>query len=292
MRVRVLGAAAGGGFPQWNCACRGCTLARRGTGEARPRTQDSIAVSADGDRWVLFNASPDVLRQLEATPELWPRASRHSPIAAIVLTNGDVDHVAGLLSLRERQPLTIAATSRVFGGLFEKNILLRTLQRFDGHLSWERLVLEAPLSLAGLEITPLAASGKTPVHLGGVAEPAEPEDNIGVLVRANGRSLAYISAAGALGELPARLADAGVDALLFDGTFWSNDELIAQGLGEGTAESMAHLPIRASLPHFEGRRIYTHINNTNPILIEGSPERRAVEAAGWLVAYDGMEVLP
>jgi len=288
VRVRVLGAAAGGGFPQWNCACRGCMLARRG--EATPRTQDSIAISADGDRWVLFNASPDVLRQIDATRELWPRRSRHSPIAAIVLTNGDVDHVAGLLSLRERQPLTIAATSRVFGGLFERNILLRTLQRFDGHLHWERLQLDEPIALAGLEITPIAAPGKTPVHLGGAAEP---EDNIGVLVRGDQRSIAYVSAAGAIGELGTRVE--GADALLFDGTFWSNDELSAQGVGQGTAASMAHLPISASLPLFEGfdgRRIYTHINNTNPILIERSPERRAVEAAGWQVAYDGMEVLP
>ena len=285
MRVRVLGSAAGGGFPQWNCACRGCALARRG--EATPRTQDSIAISADGERWVLFNASPDVLRQIEATPELWPRASRHSPIAAIVLTNGDVDHVAGLLSLRERQPLTIACTARVFGGLFERNVLLRTLQRVDGHLRWEQLAINAGTMLAGLAITPIAAPGKTPVHLGG---DAHAEDNIGVVVSSNGRSLAYVSAAGAAADLPTRVA--GVDVLLFDGTFYSNDELVAQGLGQGTAASMAHLPIDASLGLFGGRRVYTHINNTNPILIEGSPERRAVEAAGWEVAYDGMEVLP
>ncbi len=284
MRVRVLGAAAGGGFPQWNCACRGCTLAR--CGEARSRTQDSIAVSGDGDRWVLFNASPDVLRQIERTRELWPRHSRHSPIAAVVLTNGDIDHVAGLLSLRERQPLSVVATSRVFGGLFEKNVLLRTLQRFAGHLSRELLQLEESTMLAGLEITPFAVPGKTPVHLGG---DAEPEDNIGVLVRANGRSIAYVPSAGAIADLRTHVED--VDALLFDGTFWSSDELIEQGLGEGTAESMAHLPIQKTLAAFEGRRVYTHINNSNPILIDGSAERRAVEAAGWRVAFDGMEVL-
>lgn len=284
MRVRVLGAAAGGGFPQWNCGCRGCTLARRGV--ARARTQDSIAVSADGERWVLFNASPDVLRQIESTRELWPRDARQSPIVGVVVTNGDVDHVAGLLSLRERHPLVVASTARVFGGLFEKNVLLRTLQRFDEHLRWERLSLDETTALAGLEITPIAAPGKTPVHLGGEFEP---EDNVGVLIRANGRSVAYVPSAGAIGDLRARVED--VDALLFDGTFWSSDELIAQGLGLSTAESMAHLPIQRSLAAFEGKRIYTHINNSNPILIERSAERRAVEAAGWQVAFDGMEVL-
>lgn len=297
MRIRVLGAAAGGGFPQWNCGCPHCDEVRRGSARTKARTQDSLAVSVDGEKWLLVNASPDVLAQICATPALHPRAPRHSPIAAIVLTNGDLDHVLGLFSLRESQPLVIFATEAVQRGLVEKNALMRTLARFDGQVTWRALAIgEEVLALPGLAMTPITAAGKLPVHLTGIAE-RSPEDNVGLVLRdvASGARAAYVGAAGAVGDLPGHVA--GVGALFFDGTFWSRDELVRMGLGHAHAEDMAHLPIGgesgslAALARVDARRkIFTHVNNTNPILLDDSRERGEVERAGWEVAFDGMEI--
>src|SRR5580700_4801261 len=184
MRVHVLGSGAGGGLPQWNCACENCALVRAGDARIAPRTQDSIAISSRADRWLLVNASPDVLRQIERFEGLWPRAPRHTPIAAIALTNGDLDHVAGLLSLRESQPLRILATARVRAGLVEYNAFLRTLARTPDQVAWVDLALGAEVTLhdLGLGVTALPASGKLPVHLVGLAEPS-PEDNVALRVR-------------------------------------------------------------------------------------------------------------
>ncbi|MBI2390608.1 MAG: pyrroloquinoline quinone biosynthesis protein PqqB [Deltaproteobacteria bacterium] len=290
MRVRVLGAAAGGGFPQWNCACACCTLARAGDPRASPRTQDAIAASADGERWVLLNASPDVLRQIAASAFLWPRAPRHSPVVALALCNGDVDHVAGLLSLRERQPLTLAATGSVLSGLFERNVLLRTLQRFPGQLTRVPLSLGHATTIAGLSITAHGVAGRPPIHLRGVVAP-RPEDNVALEIAAHGRRVLYAPAVASLDGLPSLDAP---DVLLFDGTFWSSDELVAQGLAEARAEDMGHLPVQSSLGALAAararRKVYVHVNNTNPILVAGSRERLAVEAAGCAVAFDGMEL--
>jgi pyrroloquinoline quinone biosynthesis protein B len=265
----------------------------------RPRTQDALAIAAGGwDRWLLVNASPDVLRQIERFAPLHPRAPRDTPIGAIALTNGDLDHVVGLLSLRESQPLVILSTERVRAGLVERNAMLRTLARTPDQVTWRRLELGTELVIEelGLAVTALAAPGKLPVHLMGAMEPS-PEDNVALRVRelATGRVLAVATATGSLDGAEALVR--GADAVLFDGTFWSEDELVAQGLGKAHARDMAHVPIGGpggSLERLrvgDARRIYTHINNTNPVLREGSPERAAVEQAGWQVAFDGMEIV-
>jgi len=303
MRIRVLGSGAGGGVPQWNCGCENCRAVRTGRPGIQARTQDSIAVSAGSGGWVLCNCSPDILRQIEAFDELHPKAPRHSPIAAIVLTNGDLDHVLGLFSLRESYPLVVYATEGVRRGLFEQNVLARTLARFEGHVTHRALPLGSEVSIddargqpTGIRVTARPVRGKIPVHLEGLTASA-PDQNVGLWLRdASGKVAAYVSAVADLGDVTPHVG--GVDALLLDGTFWSSDELSRPGLSKAKAEDMAHLPIGdpggslgASAALNARRRIYTHINNTNPILVESSPERRAVTAAGWEVATDGMDLL-
>src|SRR5262245_16375349 len=198
MKVRVLGSAAGGGFPQWNCGCFNCREGRRLGGRARPRTQESVAVSADGESWFLINASPEIRAQIEACQELWPRAERHSPIAGILLTNGDLDHCLGLLSLRESHPLTMYTTDSVRAGFTENNVLYRTLERFPEQVTWRRLELGREQPLGGpagaLRVTAIPAPGKLALHLEGRRAPS-PEDNVGFLIREgpDGPGLAYFS---------------------------------------------------------------------------------------------------
>jgi pyrroloquinoline quinone biosynthesis protein B len=300
MRARVLGSAAGGGVPQWNCACENCLLVRRGDGRVQARTQDSIAIHAGGgDRWLLINASPDVLRQIEQFDALWPRSRRDTPIAAVAVTNGDLDHVLGLLSLRESQPMRILATRRVRAGLVERNAMLRTLARTSDQLAWSELEIDHELVLdeVGIGVTAIAVAGKLPVHLVGLTDPSL-EDNVALRIRdlaPAGRVLVVATSIGALAGVDGLIA--GADAIFFDGTFWSGDELIAQGLGSARAGDMAHVPVGgidgslARLVHATAaRKIYTHVNNTNPMLRHDSPERLAVERAGWEVAFDGMDV--
>ena len=304
MFIRVLGSAAGGGFPQWNCGCPNCRGLREGTVRAQARTQECVAVSADGAAWLLLNCSPEIRQQIEGFPGLHPRGPRDSPIAAILVTNGDLDHCLGLLSLRESHPLVVYATEPVRRGFVEDNVLYRTLERFPGQVTWRTLKLGGDEEIVGpdgrptgLAVTPLAVPGKPPIHLEHRAPPA-PEDNIGVRVReqATGRVLAYCSAAAAVTDDMRRALD-GADAVFFDGTFWSSDELPALGLGTKRAEEMAHLPVGGpggSLARLAGlrarRRVYIHINNTNPMLRDDSAERAQVDAAGWEIAGDGMEV--
>lgn len=304
MRIRVLGSAAGGGVPQWNCGCPNCQDARAGGARVAPRTQDSLAVSGDGEAWVLLNASPDIRQQIESFPPLHPRGPRHSPVRAIVLTNGDLDHCLGLFSLRESYPLLIYATERVRQGLVESNAITRTLQRFPGQVTWRLLKLDVEEELSGqdgspsgLSVTALPVPGKLPIHLEGLLPP-DPEDNVGLWIRdrRTGRLAVYLPAVASIDEGLLQ-AVAGADCLFFDGTFWSSDELVRLGLSTKCAEEMAHLPIGdpvGSLARLAGlrarRKIYTHLNNSNPILRADSAERRAVEEAGWEVAEDGMEV--
>ncbi len=288
-------------MPQWNCACDNCTLVRKGDPSITARTQDSIALKGEGDRWLVVNASPDVLRQVEQSTALHPRSRRDTPIAAVALTNGDLDHVTGLLSLRESQPFSVLATERVRAGLVERNVMLRTLARTPDQVTWRRLEPGRELLLddLGLGITPVPAPGKLPVHLVGVVDPS-PEDNVALRVRElrTGRVVVLATAMGSLDSVDTLLS--GADVVFFDGTFWSEDELVAQGLGKARARDMAHVPIGgpegslARLGRAKGpvRRIYTHINNTNPVLRRGSPERAAVENAGWEIAFDGMEIDP
>jgi pyrroloquinoline quinone biosynthesis protein B len=277
---------------------------RESSVKALPRTQESVAVSADGERWVLLNASPEIRQQIESFPLLHPRAPRDSPVAAILLTNGDLDHCLGLLSLRESHPLVIYATERVRRGFTEANVFYLTLERVPEQVTWRALKLGREEELVGLDGRPsgllveaVPVPGKLPIHLEALLSP-DSEDNVGLRLRerSSGRVLAYLSGVGAVTE-SVRQALAGADCVFFDGTFWSSDELRALGLGEKRAEEMAHLPVGGpggSLALLAGipasRRIYIHVNNSNPLLREDSPERATVTTAGWEIAYDGMEI--
>ena len=285
----MLGAAAGGGFPQWNCGCPNCRKARSGSRDALLRAGRDVAVSVDGERWVLLNASPEIRSQIESFPKLHPRGPRHSPIAGIVLTNGDLDHCLGLLSLRESHPLTVYATSAVQRGFTQGNVLYRTLERFAGQVTWRSVEGEL---CDGLSIEAIPVPGKLPIHLEECAASA-PEENIGVVLhdRRSGKRLAYFSAAAGITPAVREAMDVA-DCVFFDGTFWSGDELIRLNLGTKRAEDMAHIPVAESLAALNGldaRRIYIHINNTNPMLDRTSAERRQVESAGWEIAEDGLE---
>ena len=305
MRIRVLGSAAGGGFPQWNCGCPNCRGVRAGTIAARARTQESVAVSVDGERWVLLNASPEIRSQIESFSALHPRAPRHSPIAAVVLTNGDLDHCLGLLSLRESHPLLVYATESTRRGFTEENVFYRTLERFPDQVVWralkpggEDILVDRDDETTDLGVQAVAVPGKPPLHLEGRVAPAL-DDNIGLRIRdmRSGRVLAYFSGVGRVTpEL--RRALEGASCVFLDGTFWSSDELPALAGGTRRAEDMAHWPLGGpdgSLAALTGvtapRRILIHVNNTNPILREDSPERAVVTAAGWEVAHDGMEIV-
>jgi pyrroloquinoline quinone biosynthesis protein B len=263
-----------------------------------------VAVSADGKTWFLLNASPDIRQQIESFPPLHPAAPRHSPITGILLGNGDLDHCLGLLSLREGQSLAVWATDRVRRGFVEGNVLYRTLERFPGQVAWHRLEpgREAVLRRAdgapsGLTVEAHCMPGKPPRHLEALTAP-HPEDNVGFRVRdlETGGALVHVSAAATITPLVQEaVRDAG--CLFFDGTFWSSGELSQQGVGTARAEEMGHVPISGrggSLEGFAGlpagRRIYIHMNNTNPILRAESPERAQVVARGWEVAWDGMEL--
>lgn len=303
MLVRVLGSAAGGGFPQWNCGCPNCSGLRRGSIRAKARTQESVAISADGVEWFLLNASPEIRAQIEAFPQLHPRSLRHTPIAGIVITSGDLDHCLGLLSLRESQPLTVYATERVRESFAAENRLYRTLERFPGQISWKILELEREIALAstgghdsGLRLTAYSVPGKPPLHVTGVAP--DPGDNVAlrVLDVQTGGVLAYASSVKAHAPALERLSE-GAAALFFDGTFYSSAELVELGASDRRAEDMAHWPIggdAGSLPFLQRspakRRIYIHINNSNPVLLDDSPERARVRAAGVEVAEDGLEL--
>jgi pyrroloquinoline quinone biosynthesis protein B len=271
---------------------------REETVRATPRTQESVAVGADGRAWFLVNASPEIRSQIESFPPLHPREPRHSPIAGILLTNGDLDHCLGLLSLRESHPLVIHAPEPMRRGFTEGNVLYRTLQRFPGQVTWRDLQLGHEEALGGLSVEAVPVPGKPPVHLEGLAGP-DPGENVGFRIRepATGRGLAYFSGVGAL--TPAvRAAIEDADCVFFDGTFWTSDELPALGLGTKRAEAMAHLPVSgpggslAALANVRARRrLYIHINNTNPMLRDDSAERAAVTTAGWEVAEDGVDIV-
>jgi pyrroloquinoline quinone biosynthesis protein B len=300
--LRVLGSAAGGGSPQWNCGCANCIAVRAGHAALRPRTQAAAAVSADGQHWFLLNASPDVRAQIESFPALHPRRLRDTPIGGIALNNGDVDACLGLFILREDQPLVLYASEAVERGLREHNALTRTLERRPGQLIWNRLragdvvPLVGAAGPSGLTIEAVPVPGTVPLHLKGLAAPS-PEDNLAFVLRdANGRSALYAPTVASLTPLLDERARAA-DVVLFDGTFFRDDELTSLGLTTRTARDMAHWPLGgaegslrwlAQLPC--RRKILTHINNTNPILREDAPERGELIAAGVEPAYDGLEV--
>lgn len=295
MWVRVLGAAAGGGFPQWNCGCPGCQAARDGSRPCKPRTQSSIAVSDDYRRWFLFNASPDIRAQIEAFPALHPQEVRESPLGAVLLTDGELDHTLGLLLLRESDRLEIHATEAVRETLLEGTSLLRTLGAY-ADVEWRRVVTGEEVSLTE-SLTYRAFEAPTNKRARfGTGEVGESVVGYRISDGRTGRTLVYLP--GAQDLTASVLAELeGCSCLLFDGTCWRDDEMVRLGIAGKTARDMGHIPISgadgslerlASLP--VERKVYTHINNTNPILIDDSPERRVVEESGFEVAADGLEM--
>lgn len=293
MRAIVLGAAAGGGFPQWNCRCRVCALAWSKDPRAPWRTQSSLAVTLDDEHWVLLNASPDLGSQIGATQALWPRGERHSPISTIILSSAEIDHVAGLLSVRERHPFDLIALAPVHAAIAANPMLAAVPARNV------TAGVSGALELAGgltAELFPVP--GKAPLYLedGDLQLESEAGETAGIRVSGRGRSIVYIPGCAVLSD-GVRAKVAGADTVFFDGTLFTDDEMIRSGVGEKTGRRMGHMPITGeggSLSWLAGlpaaRKIYTHLNNTNPALIAGSPERLMIEAAGVEVAYDGMEV--
>ena len=307
MKAIVLGSAAGGGFPQWNCNCENCRRARAKDPAAVPRTQSSLAITTNGANWHLLNASPDVRQQLESTPFLHPRRGvRDSPIAAVVLTNADVDHVAGLLSLRESQPLVVYATRRVLAVLAANpvfDVLRRDIvARIPLDLDAKTALAGPDATSSGIAVEAFAVPGKVALYLEDASAGANfgtvGEDTIGLKISEieTGRFFYYIPGCA---RLPDEIADRvkGAPLVFFDGTTWTDDEMRSSGAGIKTAGRMGHMSVSGaggSIAAFASlavqRKIFIHINNTNPILLADSPERAIAEAAGWEIAFDGMEV--
>lgn len=307
LHVVVLGAAAGGGFPQWNTNDATARRARAGDPKVRPQTQSSIAVSADGKRWAILNASPDLRQQINDRRQLHPAADaplRASPISVVVVTNADVDHITGLLNLRESQPFALYGHPRVLDVL-AKNSVFNVLN--PAFVARRPLPIEADLALAdgrdmplGLTIKAFTVPGKIALWLEDPNAPGfgtQAGDTIGLEISAEGSpSVFYIPACA---EMPAPLAERlrGAEAVFFDGTLWRDDEMIAAGVGVKTGQRMGHMSCSGpdgTIAAFAGldvrRKIFIHINNTNPLLIADSPERAEAARAGWDVAYDGMEI--
>jgi pyrroloquinoline quinone biosynthesis protein B len=302
MKIRLLGTAAGGGFPQWNCQCVNCREARSGSGRARPRTQSSVAISANDRDWFLLNASPDIRFQIESFHPLHPPLdrSRGTPIQAVLLTNADLDHALGLLALREGARLKVHATESTQRSLSSSFDLAGLMNVFCG-IEWmapaksESPLLTSTGTESGLEYRALALPGKSPRWE--KSSPASVGDSIGywiVDLRSGGRLLFMPDVEALTSEAIALMQQS--DVILFDGTFWSETEMIDAGLSKTTAKQMGHMPIsgeEGSLSHLAKaktrKKIYLHINNTNPILLEGSAERQAVEEAGIVVGMDGMD---
>ena len=307
LRVVVLGAAAGGGVPQWNCGCPVCQAARTEHPELGS-TQASIAISADGDHWFLINASPDLRQQLIATPQLHPRAGklRHSPICGVILTNGEIDAIAGLLSMREGWPFTIYAHPKVLS-ILEANSIFKVLSEKNVR----RLPIEVDKTFepdlpdgspSGIEILPFAVPGKGAWYLEGEVHPSGKDgagNTIGLRIsdKATGRYFYFLAACAAVDDdVKSRLA--GAPLIFFDGTVWRDDELIAASLGNKTGQDMGHIAMsgdHGAIQSLAGldiaRKIFLHINNSNPALLIDSAEREIAERAGWQFPADGTEIV-
>ena len=306
IQVLVLGAAAGGGFPQWNSNSEACRRARSGDPAALPATQASIAVSADGSRWFIVNAAPDLREQINREPVLHPtQGLRCSPIAGVILTNGDVDAVAGLLHLRERTPFVIYAHPRIFSVLDENPIFgvlaPDLVKRQPVGLNESHALGDHAVGEDGLTLTPFAVPGKVALYKEdpqkGAEFGTEAGDTIGVEIADEfGSRILYIAnCAGVTDTLRARVQ--GADLLFFDGTLWRDDEMMLSGEGQKTGQRMGHICMSGEMGAvalLEGidvrRKVFIHINNTNPALLSDSAERRELESAGWMVAYDGMRI--
>ncbi|MHA6783424.1 pyrroloquinoline quinone biosynthesis protein PqqB [Pseudonocardia saturnea] len=290
----MLGSAAGGGYPQWNCSCPTCRAVREGTRPARARTQSSIAVSADRERWFLFNASPDIRAQVEAFPDLHPGAGRATPLQAVLLTDAELDHTLGLLLLREGRGIRLHATEATYATLTSGTGVLTTLERYCP-VEWTPVVPGQDVSLGGISYRAFDVPTGKHDRFGTGADEGRV---VGYRLtdERTGRTAVYLPG---VQELTPAVLDQldGCDCLLIDGTCWHDDELIRLGLAGKTAHDMGHLALGGPGGSLEqlsrlpiDRKIYIHINNTNPILLEDSPERREVEQSGMEVADDGLEV--
>ncbi len=302
MKIRVLGAAAGGGFPQWNCNCPNCDGVRKGKIKAKPRTQSSIAISENNLDWILFNASPDVLAQIKAFPALQPaRSIRDTAIKAIILIDSQIDHTTGLLMLREGKPLEIYCTEMAREDLTTGNPLFNILGHYCT-VNWHKLPTRnsdgfSVIGAQHLRFTAVPLKSKAPPYSPHREDPHE-GDNIGIRIEdaRTGKNLFY---APGLGKIESHLEPflKNADCLLVDGTCWTDDELIRLGISKQSSRDMGHLPqsgeggmINVLKPLTKPRKILIHINNTNPILNEDSKERAELTASGIEVAYDGMEI--
>lgn len=308
MRIKVLGAAAGGGYPQWNCNHPNSRRARSGDPAARQRTQSSIAVSVEGEHWFLFNASPDLRQQINDNDVLQPNQGlRHSPIQGVLLTNADVDHIAGLLNLRESQPLCLYGTSKVLNVLQANSIFNVLNPKF---VSRNTLTLDESVELtspngvpSGIVVVPFSVPGKVALWLEGenkdVALAAVGEDTIALEVRnsSGGTEFFYVPGCAEMtDDLAARLR--GAPLVFFDGTLWRDDEMIRDDVGIKTGKRMGHMSLSGkdgTIVAFQNlevaRKVFIHINTTNPVLLEDSEERALATKAGWEVSYDGMEII-
>jgi pyrroloquinoline quinone biosynthesis protein B len=300
MQVRILGSAAGGRFPQWNCGCGNCSAVRGNVRQnefrGKARTQAQLAVTADGSAWFLAGASPDLPSQIEATAALHPRARRDSPIAGVVLGSADLDHVVGLLLLRELQPLRVYAASSVLRILREENSMFGMLNRVEPQVVWAAVSADAPFPLldaagkdSGLRSEVHYLDGRYPKYVKSAGLAREEATAALFFASQTGERVAYLPAVGKLDDALTTKIE-GSDLLLFDGTFWSDDELIRLESSGETARQMGHIPVEETLSLLKnvnvGRRMFVHINNTNPILNEAGSEYRAVRDAGWEVAED------
>jgi pyrroloquinoline quinone biosynthesis protein B len=307
VRVKILGSAAGGGFPQWNCGCSNCSRLRLGKLNAVPRSQIQVALTSDNQHWFLLNASPDLRTQIEATPELHPRALRDTPIAGVVLTTGDLDQVLGLLLMRELQPIRIHATDAVRAIVQRENAFFNMLAQHEAQSRWHRIDASGDFTLAAngspaLHCRPVPLGSGYPAWAPPALASQLPREEavLGLVIQqeGSGRRLGYFPSCGKVSPDMLELLES-CDVLLFDGTFWSDDELIRiQGSESNpqTAQEMGHVPVSSeegSLVQLAGlrcpRKIYVHINNTNPMLNEAGPEYRQVREAGWEIAEDGWE---
>ncbi|WP_369651073.1 MULTISPECIES: pyrroloquinoline quinone biosynthesis protein PqqB [unclassified Variovorax] len=308
MKVLVLGSGAGGGFPQWNCNCRLCAGQRQGVLDACARTQSSVAVSADGESWVLLNASPDIGQQIRSHPQLHPRRGlRDTPIKAVVLMDAQIDHVAGLLGLREGPRIDLYATPCVFEDLTTSFPVLGVLEHYCG-TRWHMLAVAGTQTRVDFGVAGFPSLRFTAVAIPGKAPPYSPHrrgqavgDNIALLIEdlQGGRRLFYAPGLAEIGPEELRWMHEA-DCLLLDGTFWTDDEMRHAGLGTRSASDMGHLPQTGTGPRAgmvdalratpARRKVLTHINNSNPILDAASAQRQELERHGIEVAYDGMEI--
>jgi pyrroloquinoline quinone biosynthesis protein B len=304
MLIEILGSAAGGGFPQWNCACVNCRAIRSASFHGKRRTQTQVAISSDASSWFLLNASPDLRLQIEAAPALHPQeGTRGSPIAAVLLTSADLDQVVGLLSLRELQRFRIYCTPSLRHILQEDNSMFAMLNRIPQQVEWMEVKAGDAFALttiedrdSGLGCEAFSIATRYPFYVG-EDDLAGEDASLGLMITdPAGRRMLYLPAICDVDEPLLRRMESA-DLLLFDGTFWTDDELIrVQGTGS-TARQMGHLPISSqdgSLNKLAGlrkpRKVFIHVNNTNPVLDESSEEYRAVRAAGWEVAEDGWSI--